>query len=338
MIESILFQPLAFVFLGTSTAAAAALGATVRAAKREDTALLRAVEAGVLTFMGGFLARSFILLLLSLAGDTQQAGLVLGWGFFLWPGLIDTLLIVLKGAPALTTPEALAWIATAVGAFTGMLAGVWGSHRWYGLGWLAFPLDVTWGLAGSTNACLLHLVNFAWAGHADAPADRRRENHRYVAGFAFKSGFAFTQGSVMSNLHLGPGTDLWGHENTHVWQNRLFGPLFTLGYLAWAAMAVLIITGIGNIFEEDDRSFLLDHNWGVILQVKITLVVLTILLTALHSFVIGPRMLAAQESLTDESQIASMRRFSIIISAANGLLALGILFCAALLGTAFAHR
>jgi len=239
MIESILFQPLAFVFLGTSTAAAAALGATVRAAKREDTALLRAVEAGVLTFMGGFLARSFILLLLSLAGDTQQAGLVLGWGFFLWPGLIDTLLIVLKGAPALTTPEALAWIATAVGAFTGMLAGVWGSHRWYGLGWLAFPLDVTWGLAGSTNACLLHLVNFAWAGHADAPADRRRENHRYVAGFAFKSGFAFTQGSVMSNLHLGPGTDLWGHENTHVWQNRLFGPLFTLGYLAWAILLFL---------------------------------------------------------------------------------------------------
>ena len=110
------------------------------------------------------------------------------------------------------------------------------------------------------------------------------------------------------------------------------------GYLAWGAMAVLVITGIGNIFEEDDRSFLFDHNWGVILQVKITLVVLTILLTALHSFVIGPRMLALQESVTDESQIASMRRASIIISSINGLLALGILFCAALLGTGFAHR
>ena len=110
------------------------------------------------------------------------------------------------------------------------------------------------------------------------------------------------------------------------------------GYLAWGAMAVLVITGIGNIFEEDDRSFLFDHNWGVILQVKITLVVLTILLTALHSFVIGPRMLALQESVTDESQIASMRRASIIISSINGVLALGILFCAALLGTSLAHR
>ena len=51
----------------------------------------------------------------------------------------------------------------------------------------------------------------------------------------------------------------------------------------------------------------------------------------MHSFVIGPRMLALQESVTDESQIASMRRLSIIISAINAVLALGILFCAALL-------
>jgi uncharacterized membrane protein len=110
------------------------------------------------------------------------------------------------------------------------------------------------------------------------------------------------------------------------------------GYLAWGAMALLVVTGIGNVFEEDDRSFLWDHNWGTILQVKITLVIATVVLTALHSFVIGPRLLALQESVSDESQIASMRRASIIISSINGLLALGILFCAALLGTEFAHR
>jgi uncharacterized membrane protein len=110
------------------------------------------------------------------------------------------------------------------------------------------------------------------------------------------------------------------------------------GYLAWGAMAVLIVTGIGNVFEQDDRKFLFEHNWGTIFQVKMTLVVLTIALTAIHSFVIGPRLLAAQESVTDEAQIASMRRFSIIISMANALIALGILFCAALLGTDFAQR
>jgi len=110
------------------------------------------------------------------------------------------------------------------------------------------------------------------------------------------------------------------------------------GYLAWGAMVVLIITGIGNVFEQNDRTFLFDHNWGVIFQVKMTLVILTILLTAAHSFVIGPRMLAAQESVVDQAQIASMRRFSITISAVNALLAVGILFCAALLNTDFALR
>lgn len=110
------------------------------------------------------------------------------------------------------------------------------------------------------------------------------------------------------------------------------------GYLAWAAMAVLVITGIGNVFEEEDRDFLFDHHWGTIFEVKMTLVIATVVLTALHSFVIGPRMLAMQESVTDESQIASMRRTSIVISSVNGLLALGILFCGALLNTSFAQR
>jgi putative copper resistance protein D len=111
------------------------------------------------------------------------------------------------------------------------------------------------------------------------------------------------------------------------------------GYLAWGAMAVLVVTGIGNLFE-NDRSihYLFNHHFGTIFQVKMTLVVATIILTAVHSFVIGPRMLALQESVTDQSQIASMRRASIIISSINGVLALGILFCAALLNTDFALR
>jgi uncharacterized membrane protein len=111
------------------------------------------------------------------------------------------------------------------------------------------------------------------------------------------------------------------------------------GYLAWGAMAVLVITGVGNLFENDKSiHYLFHHHFGMIFQVKMTLVVATILLTAAHSFVIGPRMLALQESVTDQSQIASMRRASIIISSINGVLALGILFCAALLNTSFALR
>ena len=112
------------------------------------------------------------------------------------------------------------------------------------------------------------------------------------------------------------------------------------GYLAWGAMVVLVVTGIGNLFEiaPVDVDKINDLNYGTIFMVKMALVVATVVLTALHSFVIGPRMLALQESVADESQIASMRRSSIIISSINGLLALGILFSAALLHTDFALR
>ena len=111
------------------------------------------------------------------------------------------------------------------------------------------------------------------------------------------------------------------------------------GYLAWGAMLVLVVTGIGNLFEHNlDFDVLMDLNYGTILEVKIALVVATVALTALHSFVIGPRLLTMQESVADEAQIASTRRFSIIISASNLVLALGILFAAALLHTDFAEQ
>ena len=109
------------------------------------------------------------------------------------------------------------------------------------------------------------------------------------------------------------------------------------GYLAWGALAVLVLTGIGNLYEEDlDVDVLFDRNFGVIFQVKMTLLIITIVLTALHSFVIGPRMSALQESVTDESQIASMRRLSMIVSGVNLLVAVAIIFCGALLASTYA--
>ena len=109
------------------------------------------------------------------------------------------------------------------------------------------------------------------------------------------------------------------------------------GYLAWAAMAVLVITGIGNLYQQElSVDELFDRNFGVIFQVKMTLVILTVVLTALHSFVIGPRLSRLQESVTDERQIAAMRRVSVLVSAVNLLVAIGIIFAAALLDTTFA--
>ncbi len=108
-------------------------------------------------------------------------------------------------------------------------------------------------------------------------------------------------------------------------------------YLAWGALAVLVVTGIANLYEHDlDVGQLFDLNFGVIFQVKMTLLIATVILTALHTFVLGPRVLSMQESAVDEADIAPIRRWSIIVSGANGLLAVGIVFCGALLGSSFA--
>jgi hypothetical protein len=74
------------------------------------------------------------------------------------------------------------------------------------------------------------LINFSWGDHA---GDERPGAHRYQSGFRLKSGFAFTQGAVMSNLKNGSGTGQYNHELVHVWQNRIFGPFYVLSYAAW---------------------------------------------------------------------------------------------------------
>ena len=122
------------------------------------------------------------------------------------------------------------WWASIVGALTGAAAGIAQIHDWKGWGWLAFPADLTWGLAGSTIAVLLHVVNFIWGDHA---TDGRSGAHRYQSGFRLKPTYAFTQGSVMSNLTAAPGDDLFRHERLHVKQNRWFGPFFVPTYLFW---------------------------------------------------------------------------------------------------------
>lgn len=237
-----IFAADSLIFLAIFTAIAAVIALIFNltrdaAHKRSWGALF--LETLLLTVVGGLLARSFIALLLSFNDNSDDWGLLLGWAFFMWPGAIDSVIRLTGGTPTLASPEALLWIATAIGAFTGMMDGLWQSRKWAGLGVLTFLLDLTWGIVGTTNGALLHLVNFAWAGHADTPEDCRRDNHRYRSGFRFKSGYAFTQGPVMSNLHSGPGSELWNHENTHVLQNRIFGPFFSLTYLAWMAIMVI---------------------------------------------------------------------------------------------------
>ena len=124
-----------------------------------------------------------------------------------------------------------------------------------------FLLDVTWGLAGSTNGCLLHLINLAWARGQDNP---RSGAHRYFNGFRVKAGYAITLGSVMSNLPA-HADSLVPHELLHVRQNRLFGPFYTLTYLAWMAVMLppAVAAGLlkGRVLQTVEDWCYLNNPW-----------------------------------------------------------------------------
>src|SRR3990172_4662873 len=86
------------------------------------------------------------------------------------------------------------------------------------------------------------------------------------------------------------------------------------GWMAWAAMVVIVLSGISNIFQEaDDFGHLLDfdYRWVNFFALKMVLVGLTVALTAMHTFVVGPRQLRLAEQMdADPSQVESLRRAS----------------------------
>lgn len=110
--------------------------------------------------------------------------------------------------------------------------------------------------------------------------------------------------------------------------------------MAWSAMALLILTGIGNVFEHNSDSaidaFDYDFRYAWILTTKLVLVGVTISLTALHSFVIGPRLLEAHAyGVSDRKQL---RIASAVVSGTGFLASVAILYLAALLVQPFAFE
>ncbi len=115
------------------------------------------------------------------------------------------------------------------------------------------------------------------------------------------------------------------------------------GYLGWGALLLLVLTGVGNIFDKDDQYqpvgvFDFDFRYAWLLMVKIALTIVIILLTAWHSFVHGPRMLEAQEAMAggrpsaeQQERQAAMRRLSIVVSVVNLLIALAIVYLVTLM-------
>ncbi len=107
-------------------------------------------------------------------------------------------------------------------------------------------------------------------------------------------------------------------------------------WLAWSAMVILVLTGISNVFDHEDKSgiSLLNFDWRYswIFFTKMALVALMITLTALHSFVVGPRQMAvAEQEEEDSEEVARLRRSGIILSSVSLVAALATIFASALL-------
>jgi uncharacterized membrane protein len=107
------------------------------------------------------------------------------------------------------------------------------------------------------------------------------------------------------------------------------------GLLAWAAMAVIVLSGVSNLFQEADEFGHLwdtDYRYFQIFSTKMLLVGLIVILTALHTFVIGPKQLRLLEEMrSDSAEAASLRRTSIIISSITLLVSIAVVYTGALL-------
>jgi RHS repeat-associated protein len=117
--------------------------------------------------------------------------------------------------------------------------------------------DSSWGILGTTLGNAVNVYNLL-AAPSSYRADLSRGQNRqvYDRGFALKGTFAFTQGNVTSNMAQGGASGgntgrLLHHESLHIFQNRAFGPLFQLSYVAWVVVGG-VIGAVASPFVKED--------------------------------------------------------------------------------------
>ncbi len=123
----------------------------------------------------------------------------------------------------------------------------WGSAK----GWLAFTLDNTWSLFNSFVASAFSTANI---GHNEIDdGQSKNSNTLYFSGQWF-SPYDTTLGNVVV------GTNVPDHERRHVWQARLFGPIYIPGVIASYEIATVLpywllyghcsVTGFWSYFSQ----------------------------------------------------------------------------------------
>ena len=152
------------------------------------------------------------------------------------------------------------WGAPRLGACAGAIHG-WlaGKRRVYGRdrrGVVAFLLDHTWALpttiAGTATLVvsdLRHRLSRVDPGYVDS-LSRRSNRFVFRRGLVLRRGFALTVGTVVTGAggQDGEMTERRArlvscHEDVHVWQARLLGPLYPLLYASWFVGGTLVAVG-----------------------------------------------------------------------------------------------
>ena len=150
--------------------------------------------------------------------------------------------------------------AAVVGGLNGAVSGARGIYDWRSArGVAAFALDSTWALLTTTSALGAHAVAAVRGdpGYASALSERRNR-HVYARGFQPRRRFAITMGNVVNGA--GDTTNprrarlVTDHEDVHVWQARLLGPVYPTLYLGWMAGGGAIGT-LGWVLRHRDEPF-----------------------------------------------------------------------------------
>ena len=123
-------------------------------------------------------------------------------------------------------------------------------------GWAAFLLDYTWGFPGTVMGYGMQLVNAFEPNNGYDPVLSKEVGSIVFRGGVGLTGYSSTWGNVTTSLGYGPGADdrMINHEELHVWQNRIFGPLYLASYGAWLAGGSVVGTAYW-VFHPNDNWF-----------------------------------------------------------------------------------
>lgn len=111
--------------------------------------------------------------------------------------------------------------------------------------------------------------------------------------------------------------------------------IYRFGWLAWAALGVIVLTGISNLFQEaseHDNVWDADYRYYQVFSTKMVAVGIAVALTAVHTWIVGPRLLRLHEEARGETAEAlRLRRLSLVVSSLVLLASIAAVYLAALL-------